>query len=198
MSGMRFSKLTVLYRSADRGRGKKPITKWVCQCDCGNLSTVRTACLLNGHKSSCGCRHKKHGYSHRERLYSVWENMRRRCFDRRNKRWNNYGGRGIRVCSEWNDYRVFREWALSHGYHEGLTIDRVDVNGDYSPENCRFADAKTQANNTTRNRYIEYNGTMYTMAQLADHLGLSYASLQHRIERGWSMERISSQPQRRR
>lgn len=141
---------------------------------------------------------RKHGFSHKERLYRIWEHMRSRCYGMNNGRWKHYGGRGIRICPEWNDYVAFRQWALSHSYDDSLSIDRIDVNGNYCPENCRFVDLKTQANNTTRNHYVEYQGVLYTISQLADHLGLTYKALQHRLERGWSMERISTQPQRRR
>ena len=146
----------------------------------------------------CQSTRKRHGFSHRERLYGIWVHMRTRCHNRHNNRWKHYGGRGIRVCPEWNDYLTFRRWALAHDYNDTLSIDRIDVDGDYCPENCRFVDLKTQANNTSRNHYIAFQGELYTISQLADHLGLTYKALQHRIERGWSMERISTQPQRRR
>lgn len=129
-------------------------------------------------------------------MYQTWKNMRRRCFDPTNKRWEHYGGRGITICQEWNDYAVFRTWAMANGYADDLTIDRIDVNGNYCPENCRWVDAKTQANNVSRNHMVEFNGEQMTMAELADHLGLSYSALQHRIERGWDIGRIAAQPQR--
>jgi hypothetical protein len=122
--------------------------------------------------------------------------MRKRCNDPANKRWENYGGKGVKVCAEWDDYGIFREWALSHGYSDNLTIDRIDVNGDYCPDNCRFADAKTQSNNTTRNIYVEYDGKTYTLSTLADYLGYTYSTIKHRYDRGWSIERIVSQPPR--
>lgn len=202
LTGKRFGMLTVLERSADRGNGRKPVVRWECRCDCGKVFTVNAASLLSGHTISCGCRKVKHGYCNRhkpyERLYETWCNMRRRCNDPANKRWENYGGKGVKVCAEWNDYSVFRKWALAHGYADNLTIDRIDVNGDYCPENCRFADAKTQANNSTHCHYVEYEGKTYTLSQLAEHLGLTYSTVMHRISRGWSIERIASQPPRHR
>lgn len=127
-------------------------------------------------------------------MYRIWRNMRNRCSNPNSQYWRNYGGRGIRVCAEWDDFGTFRRWALSHGYSDNLTIDRIDVNGDYCPENCRFADAKTQANNTTRNIRVEYEGKTYTLSEFADHLGYAYSVIKWRYKHGWSIERIASEP----
>ena len=197
LTGQRFNSLTVVKRSSDSGNGKKPVVKWECLCICGRTISVKTDSILTGHTKSCGCQKIKHGLSHKERLYETWKNMRRRCSDPKNKRWEHYGGKGISICPEWNDYLIFREWALTNGYSEDLTIDRIDNNGNYCPENCRWVDAKVQANNSTRNHIIEIDGQKMTMAELADHLGMSYSAVQHRIDRDWDMERIISQPQRR-
>jgi len=195
--GQEFCFLTVLNRSDDRGEGIKPVVKWDCQCKCGKIIAVKSDALLSGHTVSCGCKKIKHGYSHKERLYQTWQNMRRRCLDPKNSRWDHYGGRGITICQEWSDYSRFRQWAMENGYTNELTIDRIDVNGNYCPGNCRWSDAKTQANNVSRNRIFEYNGAKMTMSELADHLGISYSALQHRIERGWNIDAIASTPQRR-
>ncbi|MCK9327926.1 MAG: hypothetical protein M0P69_20695 [Bacteroidales bacterium] len=197
LTGFQTEYLTVLHRSDDCGNGKKPVVKWVCECVCGKQISVPSNALLTGHTKSCGCQKIKHGYSNKERLYDTWKNMRRRCFDPKNKRWSHYGGRGITICSEWDDYAVFRAWAMDNGYTDELTIDRIDVNGNYCPENCRWVDAKIQANNVSRNHIVEFNGQQMTMAELADHLGLSYSALQHRIDRGWDIEKIALTPQRR-
>jgi len=184
LAGRRFGTLQVMGRADDVGKGKKPVVKWECLCDCGNHTVVKSDSLLSGHTSSCGCQKVKHGYSHKERLYETWKNMRRRCNDPKNKRWANYGGKGIKVCPEGDDYKAFREWALSNGYNDSMTIDRIDNDVGYCPENCRWTDAKTQANNQTRNRILKYQGKDYTMAQLADELGITYPALHHRVERG--------------
>jgi hypothetical protein len=186
----------VLGRSSEKGNGVKPVVKWDCVCSCGNTSVVSSPSLLGATTVSCGCKKRKHGFSHKERLYVTWQNMRRRCRDPRNSRWAHYGGKGVRVCTEWEEYVVFRAWALSNGYTDELTIDRIDVDGDYCPENCRWETPKAQANNVSRNHIIRFEGRDYTMSELADHLGLTYSALQHRIERGWSVERIAEQPQR--
>ncbi len=197
LSGREFGFLLVLHRSAERGNGIKPVVKWECQCSCGKTIAVKSDSLLSGHTKSCGCKKIKHGFSNKERLYQTWKNMRRRCFDPKNSRYALYGGRGITICPEWSDYSKFREWAISNGYNDSLTIDRIDVNGNYCPENCRWADAKTQANNVSRNHVIEYEGKRMTMSEFADFIGISYSTLQHRIERGWDIQSIVTTPQRR-
>lgn len=196
LSGRVFRSLTVLRRSPDKGTGTKPVVKWECRCVCGATVAVKSDSLLSGHTVSCGCGKRVHGKANKERLYQTWKNMRRRCRDPKNTRWARYGGRGIAICPEWDDYAVFRMWALSAGYTDELTIDRINVDGNYCPENCRWETPKTQANNVSRNHLIEFEGREITMSQLADELGLSYSALQHRVDRGWSIERIATQPQR--
>ena len=110
--------------------------------------------------------------------------MRQRCNNPKRKDYPQYGGRGISICQEWNDYKSFRSWALSHGYADNLSIDRIDVNGNYEPSNCRWADATIQANNVRRNRIIEFEGKRYTLAEFARANKLSYSALQHRLDRG--------------
>lgn len=124
--------------------------------------------------------------------------MKRRCYDPKNKRAKFYSEKGVTVCDEWlNDYSAFRNWAMANGYKKGLTIDRIDNDGNYEPSNCRWATAKTQTNNQSRNRLLTYQGETLTMSEWADKLGITYSTILHRVQREWSMERIVNTPQRR-
>ena len=194
--GRRFSRLLVVGHAPKRG--KHHASQWACLCDCGKRITVRADNLLNGHTRSCGCLGIKHGFAHRERLYGIWKEMHRRCSNAHYKSWRLYGGKGIRVCPEWKESPPFRAWALAHGYSDSLTIDRINGNDDYRPGNCRWADRQTQANNTTRNHWVTYNGQRYTVTQLAHYLGLSRSTLQTRLSHGWTMDRIALPSRKRR
>lgn len=191
LTGKQFSYLTVIERSSDRGNGKKPVVKWTCRCRCGKILDVKSDALLSGHTTSCGCKKIIHNESYgnkKTRLYNIWKCMRQRCLNPNNPNYRNYGRKGVGICKEWQDYATFKEWAFSSGYADHLSIDRIDVNGDYSPDNCRWADNKTQANNTTRNRFIEFHGEKLTMSQIADRLNTTYSTIQHRLERGQPLE----------
>ena len=153
--------------------------QWKCRCRCGNETVVSTSHLLDGRTKSCGClkrsrmveHNTKHGGAH-DRLYGIWRSMKRRCNSPKDAHYDLYGGRGIKVCDEWKNYENFKEWAYLNGYDEtakfgNCTIDRIDNDGDYTPENCRWADRITQANNTSRNRYVEFEGQRLTIAEFA-------------------------------
>lgn len=139
--------------------------------------------------------HKIHGGS-KDRLYGVWRKMKARCYDESQKGYENYGGRGITVCAEWiHDYTEFKKWAMSNGYDEKAergeyTLDRIDVNKGYAPDNCRFINMKEQANNRNNNTIIEFDGKKQTISQWADELGIKLVTLQARYQRGWSTEKM--------
>jgi len=153
--GNRFERLVVTEFVGTKG-GKR---RWKCLCDCGNERILPTDALRNGNTKSCGClhvdrtksAHTRHGASvggKRNRIYQIYHNMTQRCTNRNNNDYKYYGGRGIIVCQEWlKGFEMFRDWALSHGYQGGLEIDRIDSNGNYCPENCRFVSRAIQCRN---------------------------------------------------
>lgn len=174
LTGQRFGRLVVL-SVVDSEAGANIPTKWLCQCDCGNLTQVQ-GCNLKGEVTkSCGClkrelsRQKKllHGET-RTRLYAIWSHMRHRCNFEWDKAYPYYGGRGIKVCKDWDaDYEAFRDWAYANGYENHLTLDRIDVNGNYCPENCRWATKQEQNLNKRTTVRIEYNGEFKTQSEWA-------------------------------
>lgn len=129
-----------------------------------------------------------------KRLYRIWKNMRQRCFNPNCPAYPAYGGRGISACKEWDDYLTFKEWALKNGYCDNLTLDRINNNLGYSPENCRWATIKEQSNNTRTNRVLSFNGQNRTMSQWAETLGVCVATLWDRLDNGWSVERTLTEP----
>lgn len=200
ISGQKFGRLTVTERVENNRHGQ---SQWKCVCDCGNVVIANGHKLVSGHTQSCGCyqkdaarfSNKKHGDSD-HRLYDCWSKMKGRCSNPNDKSYIHYGGRGIQVCDEWNRYESFRNWALSHGYRDDLTIDRIDVNGNYCPENCRWATKSEQANNKRSNRFVEYCGEVHTIAEWASKLDMSYDALQLRLSRNWTIEKAFNTPVR--
>lgn len=200
LTGQRFGRLSVIERS-QRNR-KAGHAMWVCLCDCGQLCEVDGYRLRHGLTKSCGCLmlewlhtpHRTHGQSD-SRLYSIWRSMKGRCNCPTNKAHVDYGGRGICVCPEWDKaFEAFAAWALASGYRDDLTIDRIDVNAGYSPENCRWATAKEQGRNKRYNRKLHYLGEEKTLGEWAEETGVPVNLISSRFERGWSAERIFNEP----
>ena len=175
---------------------------WRCKCQCGNEVVVRAKSLTRGVTKSCGCLQRDgmserasvhHGYG--TRLYSVWNSMRQRCNNPNSLAYHNYGGRGIKICDEWDNFSCFRRWAMENGYDENAprgmyTLDRVDVNGPYSPENCRWVDMRTQSNNKRNTIYLEFDGKKRSLTEWASLLGADYTTLWSRYSKGLTAEEI--------
>lgn len=139
-------------------------------------------------------RYESHGM-HGTRIYNIWQGLRYRCYNPKSSNYYLYGGKGISVCEEWdNSFISFYEWSKNKGYQEHLTIDRIDSNKDYCPENCRWATYKQQLNNTSRNHYLTYEGETLTIAQWAKKINIHRSTLRQRIKRGWSVEKSVTEP----
>lgn len=201
LTGERYGRLTVISRSH---KDKHGYVHWNCICDCGNTVSVCGCSLRKGHTKSCGCLHREvfssiaknnrtHGMS-KDRLYKIWSSMKMRCQDENHSSYKDYGGRGISVCNLWNTFEPFYEWAMSNGYSPSLTIDRIDNNGNYCPENCRWADKKTQSNNKRNNRIITIHGEKHTLSQWSDISGVKKNTIQTRLRKGWNPEDAIFQP----
>ena len=171
MIGQRYNRLVVLSYAPDYvAPDGKHFTNCLCRCDCGRLHTARAGSLRSGSVKSCGCLSREtssalmttHGMSHRDPLYSTWKGMRQRCRDPKTKCYPRYGGRGISVCREWDDFTKFRSWALEHGWQRGLQVDRIDGDGNYSPDNCRIVTCRENnehrgCRRDSKGRYIRFS-----------------------------------------
>ena len=139
----------------------------------------------------------QHFYKHGEyktRLHKIWSSMHERCEYEKHTHFADYGGRGIKICEEWKEYVPFAKWARENGYSEELTIDRIDVNGNYEPSNCRWVTMKEQHNNKRNNRFVTYKGETYTLSQLAEKIGIGKTTLRERLNMGWSVEKAVETP----
>lgn len=192
ISGQKFNKLTAI---KPIGKYKSGNVIWQCRCDCGNICEVDGSILRKYKQKSCGCypsermakiNTKHDGFG--TRLYEIWRQMHRRCYGEKTKAYPYYGGRGITVCPEWHDFAKFREWAIGNGYADNLTIDRIDVNGDYAPSNCRWTTQKQQANNRRNNHRIRYNEEEHTISEWADIMSVNQVRLWHALNSvNWDM-----------
>lgn len=194
-----FGRLTVVEQAAS---GKYRDLMWDCICECGNHKIVSGGKLRRGHVQSCGCwRHEapvvkaRHGESH-TRLHHIWGSMLERCDRPKHTQFKNYGGRGISVCEAWYTYENFRDWANSNGYATSLTIDRIDVNGGYAPENCRWIPMREQGLNKRNNRLVCYQGETKPISLWARAFGIGLPTLRARLDKGMSVEDALNTPVR--
>ena len=178
---------------------------WECLCDCGNTTVVLPNNVKNGSISSCGCLKKdllheklyKHGIPGSHHLYRIWSSMKRRCNSPNTKEYAHYGGRGIYVCDEWmHDAKAFYDWSMANGWKEGLTLDRIDNDGPYCPDNCRWVTYKIQMNNKSNNIRIDWKGENHTLSEWSEIVGLNVETLKYRIEVGWPVDKAMTVPPR--
>lgn len=191
MTGQKFGRLTVLDRLHNHHDKKQ--THWLCVCDCGNLVEVFGFMLRNGNTKSCGCLNKEIITTHDKsntRLYNIWTLMKARCYNKNNRAYHNYGGRGIAVCDVWRDnFQAFYDWSMVNGYTEGLSIDRINNDDNYTPDNCRWATRKQQNRNTRRNRMYTINGVTKCLQYWCDYYKLNRSTVCNRLNKNWSIEK---------
>jgi len=201
LTGRKFGLLTVLRRVENKCNR----SRWECMCDCGSLTVAYSNMLITGRHVSCGCLkaqrigklNYKHGQSNAikrgkgTRLYESWKGMKARCYYLKHKDYKSYGGRGIIICEEWRgNYLSFYEWAIANGYKEGLTIDRKDSDGPYSPDNCRWTTMEVQNNNKSCVRKITANGETHTIAEWAKITGINKRLIAQRVDHGIPVDKI--------
>lgn len=194
--GSTFERLRVIERVGKDRHGYK----YLCECECGNHIVLYGGDLRHKRNKSCGCLRKevtatrnkeraKHNM-HNTNLYHCWNAMKQRCSNTHHHNYKNYGGRGIGVCKEWQDFLPFCQWAMANGYEDNLTIDRIDVNKNYEPSNCRWATQKEQANNRRPNHPLTHNGETHTISEWAEILDINVNTLYRRINVAkWSSEK---------
>lgn len=197
LDGQKFGMLTVLERDYSRKSRK---AYWLCECDCGNLKSVRSDSLQTQTKS-CGCLRDEQAivnvmvnHTHKQsksRLHNRWLGLKQRCVNPNNSSYKNYGERGIVVCDEWkDDFLAFKKWAMSNGYNDDLSIERIDVNKGYSPNNCTWIPMSEQATNRTSTIWLTHDGETLNIKQWAEKLGLKYGTLHSRYSRGESVPHL--------
>ena len=195
--GNRYGRLTVLSAFTRSRRS------WLrCLCDCGEEKTVRRDHVVSGRVVSCGCygkalgaeRNRTHGKTG-TRLYRIWKDMRNRCGNKKVPGYHLWGGRGISVCNEWTNFETFRGWAESSGYADNLSLDRIDNDGDYTPDNCRWATPKEQSLNRRSNCYITCNGVTKHISEWDKGIGATKSGrVRSRLNAGWSVEQAVTTP----
>lgn len=196
ITGCKFGRLTVLEKNGKDNFGQ---VIWKCRCECGNTTFVRSYHLRSGHTKSCGCleretktlAHTIHG-KRNTRLYEIWAGMKSRCLNPSIREYKWYGAKGVVICPEWlNDFQAFYDWAIAHGYADNLTIDRIDNNKGYSPDNCRWATKKEQQNNRSNNRFLTYNGETHNISEWAKKFGVEYFKFYRLLKQNsFNIERV--------
>ena len=185
LKGQKFGKLTVIEFSEIRSK----YAYWRCVCDCGREKIARGANLISGQTQSCGCLNYTSHTKLRDgksRIYVIWVGMKQRCENSKRIDYAKYGGRGIRVCNEWHDYLAFCDWARANGYDESKSIERINNNGDYSPDNCQWVDYTVQQNNKRNSFCLTVDGETRTAAEWSKISGIPSDRIRKRKRSGWT------------
>jgi hypothetical protein len=177
--GQKFNKLTII--SARREKGRIYVK---AKCECGNIKEFNYNALKNGHTKSCGCINKTANGKSSETLYHTWKHIMERCYRKNDPRYTDWGGRGIEVCDEWKDYLSFKKWALNNGYQDNLSIDRIDNDKNYCPENCRWVTMKEQNRNKRNTIKVIFHGKEKPLKTLCEELNLNYNSVKYKLKKG--------------
>ncbi|MGS0480035.1 hypothetical protein [Bacillus mycoides] len=185
ISGQTFGRLKVLRYT----RRKNSYTMFMCECECGNTKEVSSHHLKRGNTISCGCyqkeknQEKKHGETG-TKSYKLWSQIKQWCYNPKNQSFNKYGEKGIKVCNEWHDYTNFKEWLIESGYEDGMFVERIDVNCDYSPNNCVLVPLHNHLKKRKSNIFLEYEGKKKNLSEWADEVGVNYRTILGRYRRG--------------
>ena len=199
ITGKRFGRYTVLRYA---GNDKHGCALWDCRCDCGNVKTVVGSSLRKGVVISCGCYHRDkvtemkttHGQS-KTRLFHVWQQMKRRCNNPHHKAYGYYGGKGIKLCHEWeNDFQAFSAWARSNGYDDSLTIDRINPDKGYEPSNCKWSTRQEQQSHLSNCRIFEINGVSHPLNTWCKIYNKPHETVRKRLLNGWDIEKALTTP----
>lgn len=204
--GNRYGKLIVIEKTEERKNNK---VVWKCRCDCGNITYSVKSQLDSGYKKSCGCLREDNKFKvfnvpvnkkpilinniniYNTRLYKIYRGIKDRCYNSNNKSYKYYGSKGIKLCDNWKDYfEEFYKWSLNNGYSDELTIDRIDNNGSYEPNNCRWVSQKVQCNNKSNNAYVKYKGQKYTYSEFEYKFKIPQKNISKLIKRGYKIEEI--------
>lgn len=185
LTGKVFGRLKVIGQADNKNKDRR----WTCLCECGSITTVIARDLMSGHTTSCGClkHHIKHSVNngvYYKEIYAIWKGMKNRCNNKKDNAYKHYGERGIKICLEWTSFSVFYTWAINNGYKPNLSIERVNVNGNYEPSNCTWIPIENQSKNRRNTVYIEYHGQIKTQAEWSRYFNVTHSAIQYHLKRG--------------